>query len=610
MTINTRIREVTERIVRRSEMTRTRYLAAVAAGVANGTRRGSLGCANQAHGFAACTPADKSVLRQIQSPNLGIVTAYNDMLSAHQPYERFPELIRTAARAAGGVAQVAGGVPAMCDGITQGEAGMELSLFSRDVIALSAVVALSHQTFDGAVYLGICDKIVPGLVMGALSFGHLPAMFIPSGPMTSGFSNDERKVLRQQFAEGKVSREELLEAESKSYHEPGTCTFYGTANTNQMMMEIMGLHLPGSSFVNANTPLRDALTRAAAKRAVAITALGKDYTPLGRMLDERVFVNGLVGLLATGGSTNHTMHMVAMAAAAGIQLTWDDFADLAEVVPMLVRVYPNGKADVNHFHAAGGMGFVIRELLSAGLLHGDVKTVWGTGLAEYTREPLLQADGEIAWREGATTSGDTTILRGVSDPFETHGGLRVADGNLGRAIVKTSAIAEKNYVLEAPARVFHSQEEMQAAFKRGELHRDVVVVVRFQGPMANGMPELHKLLPPLQAVQKHGHKVALVTDGRLSGASGDVLSAIHVTPEAAAGGALGKVCDGDMIRIDARTGELNLLTETTEWMARPQVTFDLTHSHYGVGRELFASFRTTVSTADRGATIFDLLKKA
>ncbi len=604
MTVNTRIGEVTERIARRSVATRSKYLRGVAAAAANGPRRGSLGCANQAHGFAACVPGDKEVLRQGAGANLGIITAYNDMLSAHQPYERYPELIKAAAREAGGVAQVAGGVPAMCDGITQGESGMELSLFSRDVIALSTVVALSHQTFDGAVFLGICDKIVPGLVMGALSFGHLPAMFIPSGPMTTGYSNDDRKVMRQQFAEGKVSREELLEAEAKSYHEPGTCTFYGTANTNQMMMEIMGMHLPGSSFVNPNTPLRDALTRAAVKRAVETTSLGSDYTPVGVMLDERVFVNGLVGLLATGGSTNHTMHMVAMAAAAGIQLIWNDFADLAEVVPTLVRVYPNGKADVNHFHAAGGMGFVMRELLGAGLLHGDVKTVWGEGLEDYTKEPMLDADGEIVWRSGAATSGDATILRGVSDPFETHGGLRVVDGNLGRAVVKTSAIAHENYVIEAPARVFHSQEEMQGAFLEGELHRDVVVVVRFQGPKANGMPELHKLLPPLQAVQKHGHKVALVTDGRLSGASGDVLSAIHVTPEAAAGGAIGKICDGDIVRIDAVTGELNILLETAEWNARPQATEDLTESHTGVGRELFASFRNAVSTADSGATIF------
>lgn len=604
MELHTRIREVTERIILRSRAPRTFYLNALSTAAASGPQRGNLGCANQAHGFAACMPGDKAALRQGEVANLGIITAYNDMLSAHQPYERFPDLIRAAAREAGGVAQVAGGVPAMCDGITQGEKGMELSLFSRDVIALSTVVALSHQTFDGALFLGICDKIVPGLVMGALAFGHLPAMFIPSGPMTSGYSNDDRKLLRQQYAEGRVSREELLDAESKSYHEPGTCTFYGTANTNQMMMEIMGLHLPGSSFVNPNTPLRDALTREATKRALAITSVGGDYTPVGVMLDERVFVNGLVGLLATGGSTNHTMHMVAMAAAAGIKLEWNDFADLAEIVPTLVRVYPNGKADVNHFHAAGGMGFVMRELLDAGLLHGDVKTVWGLGLEDYTKEPMLNPDGEIIWRHGALISGDKTLLRGVSDPFETHGGLRVADGNLGRSIVKTSAIPLDRYVIEAPAVVFHSQDEMLGAFLAGELYRDAVVVVRFQGPKANGMPELHKLLPPLQAVQKHGYKIALVTDGRLSGASGDVLSAIHVTPEAAAGGAIGKICDGDIIRIDAITGELNALVETSEWNARTQATADLSESHYGVGRELFAAFRHGVSTADHGATIF------
>ncbi|NYF78098.1 phosphogluconate dehydratase [Granulicella arctica] len=604
MKLHTRIREVTERIALRSRATRAFYLAAVSTAAAEGTRRGNLGCANQAHGFAACGPGDKATLRQGKAANLGIITAYNDMLSAHQPYERFPDLIRAAAREAGGVAQVAGGVPAMCDGITQGEKGMELSLFSRDVIALSTVVALSHQTFDGAIFLGICDKIVPGLVMGALAFGHLPAMFIPSGPMTSGYSNDDRKLLRQQYAEGRVSREELLDAESKSYHEPGTCTFYGTANTNQMMMEIMGLHLPGSSFVNPNTPLRDALTREATRRALEITSLGSNYTPVGVMLDERAFVNGLVGLLATGGSTNHTMHMVAMAAAAGIRLEWNDFADLAEIIPTLVRVYPNGKADVNHFHAAGGMGFVMRELLHAGLLHGDVRTVWGTGLEDYTKEPMLNADGEIVWRPGALVSGDETLLRGVSNPFETHGGLRVADGNLGRSIVKTSAIALDRYVIEAPALVFHSQDEMLGAFLAGELYRDAVVIVRFQGPKANGMPELHKLLPPLQAVQKHGYKVALVTDGRLSGASGDVLSAIHVTPEAAAGGAIGKICDGDIIRIDATTGELNALVEASEWDARSQAIADLSESHYGVGRELFASFRREVSTADHGASIF------
>ena len=604
MSLHPRVSEVTQRIVDRSRWTRERYLAQIRMAAKNGPRRGSLGCANQAHGFAACTAGDKTALRQGAVANLGIVTAYNDMLSAHQPYESYPALIRAVAHEAGGVAQVAGGVPAMCDGITQGEAGMDLSLFSRDVIALSTAVSLSHQTFDGAVFLGICDKIVPGLLIGALSFGHLPAMFLPSGPMTSGYSNDDRKVMRQQFAEGKVSRDVLLDAEAKSYHEPGTCTFYGTANTNQMMMEIMGFHLPGSSFVNPGTPLREALTRAAVRRALEITALGREYTPAGVMLDEKVLVNGLVGLLATGGSTNHTMHMVAIAAAAGIQLEWSDFADLAEVMPALVRVYPNGKADVNHFHAAGGMGFVMRELLAAGMLHEDVKTVWGQGLEAYTKEPMLDENGELAWRECVAESGDLAVLRPVSDPFETHGGLRVAEGNLGRAIVKTSAIALENYTIEAPARVFHCQEEMQGAFLCGELHRDVVVVARFQGPKANGMPELHKLLPPLQAVQKHGFRVALVTDGRLSGASGDVLSAIHVTPEAAAGGAIGRIKDGDIIRIDANTGELNVLVETAEWNARPQAVEDLRESHIGVGRELFTSFRDSVSTPDRGATIF------
>ena len=607
MPMNPGVYEVTRRIIARSEGTRTRYLAGIASAVKDTPRRGHLGCANQAHGFAACAPHDKAMLRDGQAGNIGILTAYNDMLSAHQPYERFPELIREAARKAGGVAQVAGGVPAMCDGITQGEHGMELSLFSRDVIALSAAVALSHQTFDAAVHLGICDKIVPGLLIGALSFGHLPSLFIPSGPMLSGFSNEDRKYLRQRFAEGLVSRAELLQAESDSYHAPGTCTFYGTANTNQMMMEIMGLHLPGASFVNANTPLRDALTVEAVKRILALTSLGDQYTPLGEMLDERVFVNGLIGLLATGGSTNHTMHMVAMAAAAGIKLEWQDFEDLAEVTPSLVRVYPNGKADVNHFHAAGGMGFVIRELLQAGLLHPDVQTVFGTTLEAYTQEPFLNPDGSVTWREGAGISGDRTILRPVSDPFEVHGGLTVLKGNLGKSIVKTSAIASERHILEGKVLCFHSQEEMQAAFQRGDLHRDVIVVVRFQGPTANGMPELHKLLPPLQAVQNHGFKVGLVTDGRLSGASGDVLSAIHLTPEAAKGGPIALLRDGDSIRIDATTGELMALVPPEIWATRTPVHADLTTSHFGVGRELFSTFRRTVSPPDQGASIFEPL---
>jgi phosphogluconate dehydratase len=573
------------------------------------TRKG-LGCANQVHGFAACGAEDKAMLREGSAGNVAIVTAYNDMLSAHQPYERFPEIIRAAARRAGGVAQVAGGVPAMCDGITQGETGMELSLFSRDVIAMSAAVALSHQTFDAAVMLGICDKIVPGLLIAALSFGHLPVVFLPSGPMTSGFSNDERKHLRREFEKGLVTVEELIEAESKSYHGPGTCTFYGTANTNQMMMEMMGLHLPGSSFVNANTPLRDALTRAGVGRALAMTALGKEYTPVGRMLDERVFVNGLVGLLATGGSTNHTIHLIAMAAAAGIRLEWSDFAELASVVPLLVRVYPNGKADVNQFHAAGGMGFLIGELLDAGLAHEDVLTVAGPGLQRYTEVAFLNDAKEAGWQIGVSASEDDQILRPVNAPFDVHGGLCVVEGNLGKAIVKTSAIAPDNHVIEGEIRIFHSQDEMQKAYKAGELNRDVIVVVRFQGPRANGMPELHKLLPPLQAVQSQGFKVALVTDGRLSGASGDVLSAIHVTPEAAEGGPIAKLRNGDRVRIDATAGVLTALVDEAEWEAREAVSADLSGSQQGVGRELFSVFRRTVTAADRGGTIFSELVRS
>jgi phosphogluconate dehydratase len=602
--VQARIKEITDRIARRSEVARATYLNRVEAYVAKGPHRKALGCAGLAHSFAACAPGDKTMLRTGDGPSIGIVTAYNDMLSAHQPYERFPDLIRAAAREAGGVAQVAGGVPAMCDGVTQGEAGMELSLFSRDVIALSTAVALSHQTFDAAVYLGICDKIVPGLVVGALSFGHLPAVFIPGGPMTSGLSNSEKNRVRQLYAEGKVSRDDLLEAESKSYHGPGTCTFYGTANTNQMMMEIMGLHLPGAAFINPNTPLRDALTNAAAKRACAITAAGNDFTPIGRMLDERAFVNGIVGLHATGGSTNHTLHLVTMAAAAGILLSWDDFSDLAEVTPLLTRIYPNGTADVNHFHAAGGMGFVIRELLAAGLLHEDVQTVFGTGLTAYATEPMLDGAGGVKWVPATEKSGDETVLRSHQNPFQPTGGLRVMRGNLGRAVIKTSAVAKERHVIEAPARVFTDQEQVHAAFKAGELNRDVIVVVRFQGPKANGMPELHRLMPPLGVLQDKGFKVALVTDGRMSGASGKVPAAIHVTPEAADGGAIGKIRDGDLIRVDGTNGELLALVDEAEWNARAQAAEDLSHYESGVGRELFAAFRAVVSTADTGASIF------
>jgi phosphogluconate dehydratase len=602
MTAHPRLIEITEAIIERSRPTREPYLKRIDA-AGRERPRGKLGCANLAHAFAAAGPADKASLLDGVAPNLAIVTAYNDMLSAHQPYERYPALIRDAARAAGGTAQVAGGVPAMCDGVTQGEAGMELSLFSRDVIALSTAIALSHQTFDAAVYLGICDKIVPGLVIGALAFGHLPAVFVPAGPMTSGITNDEKAHTRQLYAEGKVGREALLLSESKSYHGPGTCTFYGTANTNQMLMEIMGLHLPGSSFVNPNTGLRDALTAEAARRALSITALGNDYTPVGQVLDERAFVNGIVGLHATGGSTNHTIHLVAMAAAGGIVLRWEDFSALAEITPLLCRVYPNGKADVNHFHAAGGMGFLMRELLSAGLLHEDVRTVVGQGLNNYLVEPTVDPEGGLAWREAPKVSGDETVLRGVEKPFQATGGLKVLHGGLGHAVIKTSAVKEDRHIVEAPARVFDSQEALQAAFKRGELDSDFVAVVRFQGPRANGMPELHKLMPALGVLQDRGRRIALVTDGRLSGASGKVPAAIHVTPEAADGGGLSRVRDGDMIRVDAPAGRLEVLVADEEFSARAPALFDVSAAQSGVGRELFGAFRATVGPADRGACV-------
>jgi phosphogluconate dehydratase len=604
MTLHSTIEAVTRRIVERSRPARTLYLDRIARAAQSQPARRRLGCANLAHGFAACGTTDKARLRGGDTPNIGIVTAYNDMLSAHQPFERFPALIRDAARDAGATAQVAGGVPAMCDGVTQGEAGMELSLFSRDVIALSTGVALSHQMFDAALYLGVCDKIVPGLLIGALAFGHLPAIFVPAGPMPSGLPNDEKAKIRQLYAEGKVGRDALLEAESQSYHGPGTCTFYGTANTNQMMMEIMGLHLPGSSFVNPDTPLRDALTAAATRRVLEITAQGNAYTPIGRIVDERAVVNGIVGLHATGGSTNHTIHLVAMAAAAGIAITWDDFSDLAAVVPLLARIYPNGKADVNHFQAAGGMGLMIRELLGAGLLHRDVTTVWGTGLDGYVVEPTLGADGEVAWRDAAAASGDTAVLRGVAEPFQATGGLRLLDGPLGRAVIKTSAVAAERHVIEAPARVFHSQEELQAAFKAGSLTGDFVAVVRFQGPKANGMPELHKLMPPLGVLQDRGQRVALVTDGRLSGASGKVPAAIHVTPEAADGGAIALIRDGDVVRVDAVAGRLDVLVDAATWAARTPATADLAASHVDCGRELFSVFRLAAGRADAGASVF------
>ena len=604
MTLHDRVAEVTERLKARSHDSRQAYLARIRKAGEGGPRRATLSCGNLAHGFAACGLSDKQALKGDVVPNLAIVTAYNDMLSAHQPFERFPELIKQAARDAGGVAQVAGGVPAMCDGVTQGQPGMELSLFSRDVIALAAAVGLSHNMFDAAVFLGVCDKIVPGLVIAALSFGHLPAVFIPAGPMPSGMPNDEKARIRQLYAEGKVGRDELLEAESQSYHGPGTCTFYGTANSNQMLMEIMGLPLPGASFVNPNTPLRDALTAEAAKRALAITALGNAYTPVGEMIDERAVVNGVVGLHATGGSTNHTMHLVAMAAAAGIKLTWDDISDLSDVVPLLCRIYPNGLADVNHFHAAGGMGFLISELLGGGLLHEDVTTIWGQGLDGYRQEPKLTKDGAVVWQPAAGKSHDEAVLAPLEKAFSPNGGLKMLDGNLGRAVIKVSAVKPERHVIEAPAVIFHSQEALQEAFRKGELEKDFVAVIRFQGPKANGMPELHKLTPSLGVLQDRGYKVALVTDGRMSGASGKVPAAIHVTPEALDGGPIAKVRAGDMVRVDATAGTLEVLVPAAEFEARETATADLSANGHGTGRELFETFRRVAGRADEGASVF------
>ncbi|RYC10280.1 phosphogluconate dehydratase [Ciceribacter ferrooxidans] len=603
MTADKRIEAITKRIVERSKPSRERYLDRVRSQIAKGVHRSVLSCGNLAHGFAACAPSEKADLAGDTVPNLGIITSYNDMLSAHQPFETFPAIIREAAREAGGVAQVAGGVPAMCDGVTQGQPGMELSLFSRDLIAMATAVGLSHNMFDAAVYLGICDKIVPGLAIAALTFGHLPAVFIPAGPMTSGLPNDEKSRIRQLYAEGKVGRAELLEAESKSYHGPGTCTFYGTANSNQMLMEIMGLHMPGASFVNPNTPLREALTREAAKRALAITALGNEFTPVGEMIDERSIVNGVVGLHATGGSTNHTMHLVAMARAAGIELTWQDISDLSDIVPLLARVYPNGLADVNHFHAAGGMGFLIKELLKGGLLHEDVRTVYGHGLAAYTVEPRLADDGTVHREAAPEKSADPKVLAAIETPFQPTGGLKMLTGNLGKSVIKISAVKPERHVVVAPAIVFHDQQELQDAFKAGKLDRDFVAVVRFQGPRANGMPELHRLTPPLGVLQDRGHKVALVTDGRMSGASGKVPAAIHVTPEASNGGPIARIRNGDMIRLDAVAGTLEVMVDAAEFDARPAVTVDLSDNEFGLGRELFATFRRTAGPADQGASV-------
>jgi phosphogluconate dehydratase len=591
---------VTERIRARSHHTRHDYLGRMGGARNFGAARKRLGCANLAHGFAAAGEGDKQALRGLAWPNIAIVSAYNDLLSAHQPLERFPALIKMAAREVGAVAQFAGGVPAMCDGVTQGLPGMELSLFSRDVIAMATAVALTHDLFDAALCLGVCDKIVPGLLIGALSFGHLPVIFVPGGPMPSGISNEDKARVRQLYAQGKADREALLDSEAASYHSAGTCTFYGTANSNQMLMEVMGLHLPGSAFVPPNAPLRDALTRAAAKRAAAITALGADHRPLCTIVDERAIVNAIIGLLATGGSTNHTIHLVAIARAAGVLINWDDFSDLSAVVPLLARIYPNGSADVNHFQAAGGMAFLIRELLGAGLLHPDVTTVAGDGLAAYARAPLLQ-DGHLRWHPAAAESADLAVLRPVVNPFSADGGLKLLRGNLGRAVIKTSAVAAAHRIVEAPALVFEHQEDVAAAFAAGKLDRDVIVVVRFQGPRANGMPELHALTPALAVLQKRGRQVALVTDGRMSGASGAVPAAIHVTPEALNGGAIARVCDGDLIRLDSIDGRLEALVPDQIWQARTPPTPDLRPNASGLGRELFATLRAAAGDAEAGA---------
>ena len=594
--------EVTERIKARSKDSRADYLDRMEAARAAGPGRAKLSCANFAHAFAASPDGDKATMRNPSAPNLAIVSSYNDMLSAHQPLERFPAIIKAAAREVGATAQYAGGVPAMCDGVTQQQPGMELSLFSRDVIAMATAVALTHDAFDGALMLGVCDKIVPGLFIGAATFGHLPTIFVPAGPMTSGVSNAEKAKIRGLYAEGKIGREELLEIEMKAYHGPGTCTFFGTANSNQMVMEMMGLHLPGAAFVHPNTPLRDALTAAAAKRAVEIGVKSNAYTPFAAVADEKSFVNGVAGLLATGGSTNHTLHLVAMARAAGVLLTWEDFHDLSEVTPLIARVYPNGAEDVNAFHAAGGMAFVVRQLLNAGLAHDDVTTAAGQGLRLYQREPFLD-DGALVWREGGERSLAPDILRPADDPFDAEGGIRILAGGLGKAVIKASAVKPEHHVIEAPAICFDDQEDLLAAFKRGELDRDFIAVVRFQGPRANGMPELHSLTPTLSLLLDRGRRVALVTDGRMSGASGKVPAAIHLTPEAACGGPLGKVRDGDVIRLDVPAGTLTIKVDERELAAREPA---VRSSHaFGYGRELFGWARATASPADQGAcTLF------
>jgi phosphogluconate dehydratase len=613
------IEAATERIRKRSAFGRTAYLSRIEQAAARPRGDERMGCANVAHAFAGLPSSDKFRVMAQKVPNIGIVNAYNDMLSAHTPLGRFPDVIKDEARRHGATAQVAGGVPAMCDGVTQGTPGMELSLFSRDVIAMATAVSLSHDVFDAALMLGICDKIVPGLLIGALHFGHLPTVFVPGGPMPSGLSNSEKAKVREQAAQGLVGRAALLDAESRAYHAPGTCTFYGTANSNQMLMEAMGLHVPGTAFVNPGTELRDELTREAVRTVLGITK-AKRFTPIGALVDERAIVNAMAALLATGGSTNHLIHWIAVARSAGITIDWDDFAQLSAAVPLLARVYPNGIADVNQFQAAGGPGFVIRELLDAGLMHEDVLTVREGGIREYTREPALASgaasvavpaaragdhavDGKVEWHD-IGLSRDIDVVRPAGEPFSATGGLKLLTGNLGRSVIKVSSVPADRLVIEAPARVFNAQEELLRAFNAGELERDVVCVVRWQGPQANGMPELHKLTPPLAVLQGQGFCVALVTDGRMSGASGKVPAAIHLSPEAAAGGPLARLRDGDLVRLDARVGTLQALVPDAEWAARENTAMpeDLrTANGHGIGRELFSAFRRNALLAEEGA---------
>jgi phosphogluconate dehydratase len=605
MAVHPVVEKVTQRIIQRSRPSRQAYLAHLDAARVKGVQRGTLACTNLAHGFAAFPANDKLKLREQKQPSVAIVSSYNDMLSAHQPFEYFPKVIKDAVREVGAVAQFAGGVPAMCDGVTQGQPGMELSLFSRDTIAMSTAIAMSHNMFDSALYLGICDKIVPGLLIGALHFGHIPGIFVPGGPMTTGISNKEKAAVRQRYAKGLATREELLEGEAQAYHGAGTCTFYGTANSNQMLMEMMGLHLPGAAFITPGTPLRDALTRAASQHAVKISQQGGEYMPIGHIVDEKSIVNAIAALHATGGSTNHTMHLIAIARAAGIVVDWTDFDELSKVVPLLARVYPNGDADVNHFQAAGGPTFVIRELLDAGLAHDDVNTILGRGLRAHCKEPFLDGD-KVVWKDLPEQSGDEAVLRKHTNPFSDNGGLILVQGNLGRAVMKVSAVKKEHHIVEAPAKTFDSQEDFMHAYKAGQLNTDFVAVIRFQGPRANGMPELHALTPALSNLQDAGYHVAMVTDGRMSGASGKVPAAIHVSPEILAGGPLGLVRDGDIIRVDATQGTLEALVPSDIWASRKMATADLSKSHIGMGRELFAMFREHVSAAEEGAAHFPL----